>query len=460
MAEWLATNQQGKWGYEGYIPPRITTLAESLSREGYFTAMSGKWHLGHVPTSDPSRRGFHRTFTLLEGVAPHFSDTRPLYPEAEYTYRLDGKRVKLPDNFYSTRFYTDQLIEFLAEREQDQPFFGYLAYTAPHDPLHVPDEWIDRYRGRYDEGYDSLRDRRLRALIELGAVPEVQLPAAPPWIRPWQDLSPAEQQNQSRRMELYAAMIEYMDREIGRLFAWLDDRGELDNTFVVFISDNGANGSSMATYPGSSPRWVTENLQNSAGNLGRRGSALSIGPGWAQASMAPFQMYKGFMSEGGIRVPAIIAGPSITAVDGFNATVTSVRDLAPTLLELAGVENATYAEGSPLTSGRSIAPQLKGESEFAPTIFVQELFNGKMVRSGPWKAMYQDPPFGTGQWQLFAIEQDATESRDLAEQRPEVLSRLVASYEAYAREAQIVEPPFKALDIINKTLDPNDLVNK
>ena len=225
-------------GHEGTLRLDIETLPARLRDAGYTTVMSGKWHLGLQPEHGPDRRGFDRSFALLDGGSHHFgkAGVLPIFPESQY--REDGKPVELPDDFFSSRSFTDKLIEHLGETD-DEPFFAYAAYTAPHWPLQVPDRDLDLYKGRYDAGYDVLREERIAGLKRLGLLDTTPAPA---WERipRWENLSPATKRAQARSMELYAAMVENLDRHVGRLIAHLRNTGRLDNTIVIFMSDNGA----------------------------------------------------------------------------------------------------------------------------------------------------------------------------------------------------------------------------
>jgi arylsulfatase len=220
----------------------------------------------------------------------------------------------------------------------------------------------------------------------------------------------------------------------------------------------------MTTYPGSSPQWVSGNFDNRPENLGRVGSGVDQGPGWAQASMTPFLYYKGFMSEGGVRSPAVLAGYGVSRKGELHDALSSVRDIYPTVLQYAGVDHPTTFDGRNIVphQGISMVPFLAGDSEVVRTEddpYMQELFGGRMIRSGRWKALYMDPPFGPGTWQLFDMEGDLTETKDLGPDNPEILGRLVDRYDAFARDVQIIDPPFTIQDIVAGTYNPSDLVH-
>jgi arylsulfatase len=249
MGELNAPNQVGRPGYEGVLNKRVASVAELLRESGYHTYMAGKWHLGLKPDQIPHARGFERDFSLLVGGGSHFNDQWNLewqLPKAPYTE--DGRPVeKLPRGFYSSKAYTDKTIQFIEEGRPDgKPFFAYMAFTAPHGPLHVPNDWLRRYKNRYDEGWDGIREQRLARMQELGIVESGVSTAERLWFLPRStSLAPAARVMQGRKMELYASMVEYMDDQIGRVFDYLRQIGEYDNTVVIFLSDNGAEGNDL-----------------------------------------------------------------------------------------------------------------------------------------------------------------------------------------------------------------------
>ena len=448
MEELLQPNQRGKPGYEGYLNDRAVLLPELLRDAGYRTMISGKWHLGTGMAQDPSRRGFDESFVMLLGAASHFSDEWSYAPLYTPIYRENGERVHTPENFFSSDAYTDKLMGWLEAQPKDQPFFAYLPFTAPHDPLHVPDDWLDRYAGRYDTGYDELRAARTAAARRLGLVPE-HAPAAPrpDYVPAWNDLPPAEQQHAARAMEIYAAMVENLDHNVGRLLTLLKERGMYDNTLILFFSDNGANGIMLQQNPLVSPYkdWVANNSNNRLENLGRKGSRASNGPGWALASSAPFRLFKAFISEGGVRSPLVVAGPGVTGAGELNHAMASAQDLMPTLLEVAGISHPGQYAGRPVLrmQGKSMWPLLTGKADAVhgpDDTIAFELFGMRSVRRGDWKATLIGPPFTAAGWHLFDIAEDPGETRNLAEAHPERLRDLIAAWETYAEEAGVVLP--------------------
>ena len=429
--------QVGATGYEGVLSEDVETVATLLRRAGYHTSMAGKWHLGSADHQLPGRRGFERWFGTPGGGASHFDDALGLVPaESRAPYYLDDEPVALADGFFSTRSYTDRLIEFIGEAaEQDRPFFALAAYTAPHWPLQVPDDWIDRYAGAYDDGWDALRERRFAAAAARGLVPAA--PGAPPrnpFTPAWERLTADERAVAARTMEVYAAMVENLDHHVGRLLGALEGRSLLDETVVIFFSDNGPEGNPVGRLAGID-EWVAERFDNRRENIGRRGSYVWTGPGWAQASAAPYRLFKTFPTEGGVRAPAIVRGPP--ARRGRSAAVVSVKDVAPTLLELAGAPRPAAMTGRPL--GALLAGEADG-ARFADEALVYELFGRRAVRRGRWKATWLWPPYGPGDWQLFDLDADPGERHDLAAARPERLASLVAAFDAYADRHGVVLP--------------------
>ncbi len=446
MKEVLAENQQGQPGYEGHINDRVVTIASLLRDAGYHTYMSGMWHLGTTVQHDPSRRGFEHAYPLLQGGASHFDDEWMMYANYTPIYREDGKRVHVPSGFFSSEFYTDKLIEYIDSTNDGKPFFAYLAFTAPHDPLHVPDQWLDKYKGRYDAGYDALRAERLERMKKLGIVPKgTQLSHRLPMIPEWNTLTSEQKRREARRMELHAAMVENLDHHLGRLFAHLKKKGLYDNTLIVFFSDNGAAATEVHQYPDTTKEWVERNSDNRLVNMGRRGSRISMGPAWALASNTPLRYFKGLHSEGGIRVPLIIAGPGVARTGQIDSAFTHIMDIAPTLLEVARVSHPGKYRGRKVLPirGTSMVPFLAGKSDRVRDdreAVGWELFGRRAVRQGRWKATWLDSPFGPNDWQLFDIEADVSERSDLADTNRKKLYELIQLWDQYSDEVGVVLP--------------------
>jgi arylsulfatase len=444
MNEALTPNQAGQPGYEGYLNDRVISVASLLRKSGYHTYMAGKWHLGEQPEHDPSKRGFEKSFTLLEGGASHFDDEWMMYANYTPTYRENGVRTHLPSGFYSTEFYTDKTIQYIDEQSDDAPFFAYLSFTAVHDPLHLPDDWLDRYAGQYSMGYNRLRKQRLSRMKKLGIVPDST--KLGPWLQMvprWDDLSTEQRTAEARRMELYAAMVSNIDFHMGRLIAYLENSGKIDNTLIIFFSDNGANGAEMHMYPETDEAWVERNSDNGFSNWGRRGSRIAQGAGWAQASSTPFRLFKAFIAEGGIRSPLIMSGPPLAHSGKTLDALAHVMDIAPTLLNIAGTTYPSSNDNGGLVPqrGKSLMPLLTAQTSSirgANDYLAWEFFDWHAVRTAAWKATWIREPFGASDWELFDMTIDPGESNDVAGQYPDVIQDLADKWNVYADEVGVV----------------------
>jgi arylsulfatase len=454
MAELMLDVQRGHDGYEGYLNQKVLAIPEVLKQAGYRTVMAGKWHLGNTEAQSPAARGFDRSYAMTMGGASHFGDQFGIFALApnkpiKAMYRENGKAIDIPrQGFYSSEVFASRVIQYLDDTRGDgtKPFFAYLAFTAPHWPLHAPDEDIRKYEGRYDAGYDAIRQERLQRMKALGLVPaDAQVYDGHPRWRKWATLSPDEKRSESKRMAVYAAMVDNMDRQIGRVLSHLEKTGELDNTVIVFLSDNGADGNSIYDY-GRTREWIRKDMDNSVENAGREGSYIEYGPGWAQVGMTPLHLYKSFMYEGGIRVPAIVWGPT----QGIPAQrrsheVARVVDIAPTLYEMAGTAHpgTSYQDKKvfPVT-GRSLQAFLRGERPhvYGPDDALGwELGGRKALRKGDWKIVMANAPWGSGHWELYNLANDPTEQRNLAAAQPAKLQELLVAWREYVSSNGVLE---------------------
>ncbi len=446
MNELLTPNQVGQPGYEGFLNDRVVSIASLLKTAGYHTYMAGKWHLGEAPEQDPSKRGFEKVYTMLQGGTSHFDDEWMMYANYTPTYREDGVRIHVPQGFYSTEFYADQIVKYMDAQKDDKPFFAYLSFTAPHDPLHVPDEWLDLYKGQYNDGYNVLREKRLAQMKKLGIIPDGTVPGQ--WMKQvpqWEKLTTEQKKMEIRRMEIYSAMIENIDHHIGRVLQYLESSGKKKNTLVVFFSDNGANGFEMDSYPDTDKDWMEHNSDNRFSNWGKRGSRIAQGPGWAQASSTPFYLYKNFLAEGGIRSPLIISGPGVTHQGETVNGVAHVMDLAPTFLELAGITYPANYNGKPVVQprGKSMIPILSKNSAVVhqpDEAIGWEYNNFKAIRIGTHKGTWISKPFGSSEWQIFDLSVDPGESKDLSSQNPKLRQRLIDAWDDYASSVGVIPP--------------------
>ncbi|MEL6257068.1 MAG: arylsulfatase, partial [Bacteroidota bacterium] len=409
-----AENQQGVRGYEGYLNFDVVTFPKLLQANGYHTSIAGKWHQAY-PADDerlwPDKRGFDRSFCILQGGAGHFDDMQPMFSFYKRSLYFEDSSLidSLPKGFYSSDFYTQKAIEYISESvEQNKPFFSYLAFTAPHWPLQVPDEYMDLYQGRYDEGYEALSAERLALGKKLGIIPE----NAPHQVLTqnvlgWNELSTGEKAKSSRTMEVYAAMVERLDANVGKLINHLRSINQEDNTLIIFMSDNGAEGNNIFNIV-DTQEWVAKNFDNSLENMGRKNSYIFTGPSWAQTSSLPFKWYKGFSTEGGVRTPLIISYPKWKTYAGkISDEFISVKDLAPTLLDFTGIQHPdTVFEARKIypMDGTSLLDWLEGKREYAhkpDKAHCWELYGRKAVLKGDWKAEFYDRPYGKNEWELY-----------------------------------------------------------
>jgi len=452
-------------GYQGALSKQVVTIPEVLRENGYHTYMVGKWHLGEGLGQDPHDRGFEESFILGTGGGSHWDDQRALSPLQHMEYTRNGKQVGLPEDFYSSKNYTDSIISFIDKNKADnKPFFTYLSYTAVHDPLHVPKDYIDKYKGKFDMGWDSLWLERLENLKALGIVSkEVNKFSRNPQIPAWESLPQPVKDGFARDMEVYAGMLEYLDMSIGRVLEYLKKEGLYDNTLIIFMSDNGANGAMATLYPGNDDGKYLSTFDNSIDNRGLKNSYIETGAGWAQASSSPFRYFKSFASEGGIKVPLIIKMPgNMVGAGQWNDGFIHVTDIMPTILEIA---NAQYPEKynenvmHPLI-GESIMPVLKGDSVTVHTNdgFGWELFEMKAYIKGNWKLLRLPQPMGTGNWELYDLKNDPAEATDLSAQFPEIKAQLIEDWNNYAQHNEVYDHKghFDALYRKNYIPDDND----
>lgn len=446
MRETLTAEQRGQPGYEGYVPPGTPMLSERLKAAGYTTFMSGKWHLGGGKGSTPSDRGFDVSFALVQGAHNHFGmDQSAAYRAvgAAPTYRLNGNVVDWPIGQFSSDYFTNKFLEFLGQADRTKPFFGYLTYTSPHWPLQAPKDVIAKYRGRYDKGPTALAAERIKRMEKLGLV--APNTAATSVDDSWPTLSKQQRAHLSRAMEVYAAMVDRMDQNIGRVIQALKDRGELDNTLIFFMSDNGPEQFDFQApvNPQDPTKPIDTPIDNSLANMGAGNSYFTYGPAWARAGSSPFRGTKEDTYDGGIHSPAIIAGPGV-AVRGMNDSFLHVTDVVPTMLEIAQAGCSPLLEGrdwSSLLAGKTKAVRSGGDS------MGWELFFRRAIREGIMKAVYHPTRLkllgklskpGETKWQLFDLATDPGETHDLAAERPDELKRLVAKWYAYAHDKNVV----------------------
>jgi arylsulfatase A-like enzyme len=445
MIEIMADNQFDQPGYEGFMGYSVVTVATLLKDAGYHTYMAGKWHLGKTKKSIPAARGFERSISLMESGADNW-EKKSYLPMYEFVHFYeDFEEVDLPDDFFSTDYYTDRLTEYIGKDHADgKPFFAYLSLQALHYPLQAPKEYIDKYEGVYDVGWDEIRDRRYARQVELGVMPAgLTLPpiAATPT---WESLSKEERRMYAKRMQVYAGMLENVDANLARLTTYLEEIGEADNTVIVFMSDNGADNNEQDKV---FPEWYAANFDLSYERMGLEGSYVNYGPGWAGASGTPLTLFKGAASEGGLRVPLIISGPTGIQSGVKTDAFAFVTDIAPTLLQLAGVSAPKGSYGGKdvhAINGKSMLSFLRGEKDRVhgpdDTVVYEMAGSAAVFRDG-YKLMRNNPPFGDKQWRLYRPNEDPVEANDLGPSNPELLTEMVAAYDRFAKDFHLIEVP-------------------
>jgi arylsulfatase/uncharacterized sulfatase len=452
MRETIPLSHVGRAGYLSVLNNRVVTIASLLQDSGYRTYVAGKWHVGKEPHNLPPARGFDRSLVLGDSGADNW-ETGKLYLDlTDKVYWYDnGKEAKMPKEFYSSEFYINKTLEYLkTDAKSDKPFFAYVAFQANHIPVQAPQEFIDKYKGKYNKGWDVLRQERRNKAIELGLMP-LNTPMAPlPSTHvAWDSLSATDKAYQARRMEVYAAMAEAMDHQIGRLIGHLKETGEYDNTVFVFLSDNGAE----ATDPYAlavGRWWLDQHYNRDLDRLGSKGAYSVIGPNWARAATSPLSTYKFFAGEGGIRVPLIISGVPNMVKDAsprIHQSLTHVNDIVPTLLDLAKVQHpgTTYKGQTiyPLT-GHSLLPVISGTAKRVrgpDEVLGYELSGNKALFKGDYKLLSNLAPVGDGQWHLYNIVKDPGETQDLQQALPELFQTLQADYAKWSKANGVLDMP-------------------
>jgi arylsulfatase A-like enzyme len=444
--------------YRGALLPTVPTIAEVLRDSGYHTYMAGKWHLGHAtPELRPNARGFERSVAMADSGADNWEKKPylPIYDQANWY--ADDKETDLPDDFYSSKFLVDKTIEFIeSNREDGKPFFSYLPFQAVHIPVQAPQEFTDKYLGVYDAGWAALRQGRFDAALHLGLVPKGTVLDDVSTTMDWEGLSADEKRYASKTMAVYAGMVDAMDFHVGRLVDYLKAKGEFDNTIFVFVSDNGSEGSDPTVIPGASlvvPLFLAiGGYETEYETLGTKGSFVTIGPSFASASASPLSYYKFFSREGGMRVPLIVSGPPVTRRGQISDEFVYVTDLAPTLLEFAGVTRApTSAEPTSLEPvspeqmrGKSLVQHLAGTSDEVhdeSEAIGYELAGNAALFRGDFKVVKDRGPIGDDQWHLFNLKTDVGEANDLRDVEPEIFESMLAAYRDYEKTNNVLPVP-------------------
>jgi len=435
------------FGYEGKLTNRIVTIPQLLRDAGYHTYMAGKWHLGKTPEANPHNKGFEHSYVLLEGAGNHYTNQSALNSNFS-SYTEDGKPTRWVNGNYSTDYYTDKLIEYIDKHKADgAPFFAFAAYTSPHWPLQVDKEHWEKYRGMYDDGYEELRESRLKSLKNTGIISQnVVLPMLHDDVIPWDSLSDFEKMVEARKMELYAGMVDNLDDNIGKLIKYLKDIGEFENTLFVFMSDNGAAYRDFIVADNYSS--LREYYNDDYENMGNYDSYISYGPQWAEAGSAPFRYFKDYATEGGTNTTMIISGAIVSRKNQISHDFLSLLDLAPTFYDISGVSypDAYNDEKVYPLRGESLLPYISGESHkihSSDYVFALEHYGNAMLRKGNWKITNYKKPFDLKNFALYNLLDDLGEQIDLRETEPEKYQELLNEWEKFADEVKVQLPvPF------------------
>ena len=443
----IQSNQDNGFGYEGKLTNRIVTIPALLKANGYHTYMAGKWHLGRDSLSNPFSKGFERSFVNIRGAGNHYDDQGIFTEDPISQYSEDGNPATWNNGDYSTDFFTDKLIEYIDFNKEDKkPFFCFAAYTSPHWPLQVDEKYWKKYEGRYDDGYEKLKERRLESLKNAGMIPkDAVLPPNHERVTPWDSLSLDEKKKESRKMELYAGMVDNLDYNIGRIIQHLKDIGEFENTLIVFMSDNGAAAEDFYYHEELGP-FIREHFNDDYETMGQPNSFISYGPQWAEAGSSPFRHYKGLTTEGGINAPMIIAGPNIERNNEIHDEFVTLMDIAPTFYEVAQVKYPEKFERNEIypLKGNSLMPFVSGKSDqIHPSeyVFGLEHNNLAMIRKGDWKITNIMSPFLEENFKLYNLSQDLAELNDLKESEPEKHKELLEEWRKFSNEVKIQIPP-------------------
>jgi arylsulfatase A-like enzyme len=430
----------GDWGipeYQGYLSKHTVTLAEVLKDAGYSSYISGKWHVGNEEGHWPLDRGFERYYGLIDGASNFYNNIDYRDPEQvrSQTFLLDNEPYEIPvtteemwkrnEGYHMTDAFTDYALEFLNEHNSDNPFFLYLPYTAPHWPLHAFPRDIDKYQGLYEIGWDSLKTLRYEKQIELGITePSTKLAPNSEMVVAWEDAHQQRKKEWPLEMALYAAMIDHMDQNIGRVIEKLKKMGQFENTLIIFLSDNGG-------------CHTTPRFPYLDGEPGGPNSFPTYGYEGAEVSNVPFRMWKQFIHEGGIAGPFIAHYPKMISPGMIDRQVGHVIDFMPTILDLSGANYPDEWNGNIINpmQGISLLPVFKGERLIRNEPIYFEHQGNRGVRLGKWKLV--SARFDLI-WELYNVEKDPTELNDVGEEFPVVRQYLIDKYKVWADQNNVL----------------------
>lgn len=430
---WMTASNLGEPGYTGDLNNQCITIPQLLKKGGYQTYMSGKWHVTHEEFTKenaskhnwPLQRGFDRFFGTIKGGGDYFDPP---------SLTVDNQQIDAPKGFYYTDAISDSAaayINYHHQKHQGSPFFMYVAYTAPHWPLHAKPEDIKKYMGKYMKGWDSLRVERYLRMLELGILDtNAMLPVRDPEVPSWESQSDEEKKWWDMRMAIYAAQMDCMDKGIGRITKTLKTTSQFENTIILFLSDNGACDEAIPDLAKS----------KKFEDLGTKKSFETYRKPWANYSNTPFRYYKSTEYEGGIRTPLIISWPQHVKAPFISNQIGHIVDFFPTFMDIAKVEYPESFDGKELTplQGKSLIPLIEGHNrECAPLFWEHEAC--RAVRQGDWKlvSLPGDSPDYKGEWELYNLAKDPTETNNLAEEHPDKLKEISKLWNTWAESNKV-----------------------
>ena len=442
LPEMLPSGYENEPGYGGVLNNRVQTIATRLKEIGYNTYVSGKWHLGHDENTLPPARGFDRSFILGASGADNYEAKGylPMKPTAQWY--ADGKKIDLPEDFYSSKDYIEQTIEFHElDKNKQAPFFSFISFQAIHAPIQAPKRFVQPYLNVYEEGWDVLRQKRFKKAKEMGIIPaSAEINSMFPQFKKWDELTHEEKDTYATDMAVTAGMLEAMDYYVGKYIQYLKENGLYDNTVFVITSDNGPDG---GNFKGSAVmrKWQEKHgYHTDIKRAGEKGYFGAIGPEFALALASPFSFFKYYTGEGGVRTPLIISGKNIPKGKQTNSFC-FITDLVPTLLEIVGKEPRSNKLYAPIT-GKSLLPHIQ---DLSIPVYDEnegvglEVANSSAYYQGDFKIVKNNIPLGDNKWYLYNLKNDPGETKDLAKAYPEKFTKLRNAYDKYAKSVGVIE---------------------
>ncbi|MVN92331.1 arylsulfatase [Mucilaginibacter aquatilis] len=432
-------NHRVEPAYQGWLNNNCVTIAEVLKGAGYNTYMAGKWHVGTAPGRWPVNRGFDHHFGLIDGAGSYFDPTNPYRPNQKLTIALDDQSYVPQKGFYATDAYADYAVKYIKDNKQSgKPFFLYMAFTAPHWPLHALPADVAKYKGKYMAGWDKLRKQRFNRMKQLGIInTTTTLSPRDSKVPDWNSLTDAEKTVWDEKMAVYAAMIDRMDQNIGRIKQAIRESGEENNTVIMFLSDNGASSESIKG-PGFTPEMLAANQKPASDPS----SFTAYGFEGANVSNTPLTLFKHWVYEGGTATPFIVSYPAVIKKHIESKQPGHLVDLMATCIDLSGAKYPSTYKGNSIkpTEGISLLPVIKGKPWKGHDALFWEHEGNRAVRQGSWKLVSDYP---ANKWHLYNIVEDRSEQNDLSVKYPQTVKKLEQLYNNWSNRIGVV--PFEKL---------------